>query len=124
MTKIEASEVMINGVAYVPKADTQAAAARLDGLPYVICRTFCAGVFAGYLESRLGQEAVLRRARRIWRWFGAASLSQLSVDGTSKPKECKFPCEVESVTLTQVVEILPVTAKAQKSIAEVPVWTA
>ena len=46
-------------------------------MPYVIIRTYSAGVFAGYLEKRNGQEVVLRKARRIWYWDGAASLSQL-----------------------------------------------
>lgn len=89
---------------------------------YVICRTYSAGVFAGYLESRKGQEVRLSKARRLWHWQGAASLSQLSVDGTAKPNECKFPCEVESVELLQAIEILPATEKARKSIAAVPVW--
>ena len=39
---------------------------------YVIVRTYSAGVFAGDLESRNGQEVVLTNARRIWYWKGAA----------------------------------------------------
>ncbi len=89
---------------------------------YVICRTYSAGVFAGFLESRKGQEVVLTKARRLWHWQGAASLSQLAMEGTSKPENCKFPCEVDSVVLTQAIEILDVTPKAQKSIAAVKIW--
>ena len=89
---------------------------------YVIVRTYSAGVFAGNLVSRNGKEGVLRNARRIWYWAGAASLSQLAVDGTNKPDECKFPCEVEEITLTEIIEILSVTAKAKASIMAVPVW--
>lgn len=89
---------------------------------YVIVRTYSAGVFAGYLESRNGQEIVLTEARRLWYWAGAASLSQLAVDGTSKPKECKFPCAVPRVELLQAIEILDVSAKAQDSIGGVPIW--
>ena len=33
---------------------------------YVIVRTYTAGVFAGFLESRNGQEVVMRNARRLW----------------------------------------------------------
>lgn len=91
--------------------------------PYVIVRTYSAGVFAGYLKSREGKEAVLVDARRLWYWDGAASLSELAQRGTSKPQNCKFPCTVDKVTLTEVIEILSVTESAQKSIAEVPVWT-
>jgi hypothetical protein len=89
---------------------------------YVIVRTYSAGVFAGTLKHREGKEVLLSNARRIWYWAGAASLSQLAVDGTSKPNICKFPCEVEEVFLTEAVEILSVTEKAQISISEVPVW--
>lgn len=89
---------------------------------YVIVRTQSAGVFAGHLESRNGQEVTLSNARRLWYWSGAASLSQLAVDGVSNPKDCKFPTEVESVDLLQAIEILPVTKKAQESIASVKVW--
>jgi len=91
---------------------------------YVIVRTYSAGVFAGFLESRNGQEVVLTDARRIWYWDGAASLSQLAVDGTSKPQNCKFPVAVPRVELLQAIEILDVTDKAQKSIEDVPVWKA
>lgn len=91
---------------------------------YVIVRTYSAGVFAGEIVSRKGQEVVMRNARRIWYWKGAASLSQLAVDGVSCPTECKFPTEVPRVELLQAIEILDVTEKAKASIASVPVWTA
>ena len=91
---------------------------------YVICRTYSAGVFAGYLESRKGQEVVMSNARRLYYWKGASSLSQLSVDGVSCPQECKFPIAVKSVILLQVIEILPVTAIAKKCIEGVPIWKA
>jgi hypothetical protein len=89
---------------------------------YVIVRTYSAGVFAGELVSRKGQEVVMKNARRIWYWDGAASLSQLAMEGTSKPSTCKFPLPVTRVELTQAVEILDVTPAARKSIEEVPVW--
>lgn len=111
-------QITVDGVTYY--ADDKAE--RLDGMEYVICRTQSAGVFAGYLESREGEEVVLRQARRLWYWDGAASLSQLSVDGVSKPENCKFPCEVPQVTLTEAIEILPCSRTAQTSIAGVAVW--
>ena len=90
--------------------------------PYVIVRTYSAGVFAGYLENRKGKEVKLSNARRLWYWDGAASLSQLAVDGVSKPENCKFPVEVPSVELMEAIEILPVSDKAKKSIASVKIW--
>ncbi len=89
---------------------------------HVIVRTQSAGVFAGVLKSRKGSEAVVTNARRIWYWSGAASLSQLSVDGTSNPSVCKFPVAVPEVTLLGVIEILPLSVKAKASIDSVPVW--
>ena len=93
-------------------------------MDYKIVRTYSAGVFAGYLESKNVQEVVLRDARRLWYWDGAASLSQLAMEGVSKPENCKFPCEVSRVELFQVIEILDVTDTAKNSIAKVPIWSA
>lgn len=89
---------------------------------YVICRTFSAGVFAGYIEHQEDRKVILTNARRIWKWAGAASLSQLAMEGTSNPGECKFPCEVDRVELLEAIEILDVTEKARESIKQVPIW--
>lgn len=89
---------------------------------YVIVRTYSAGVFAGYLESRKGQEVVMTDARRLWYWKGAASLSQLAMEGVKAPLECKFPCPVSRVELLNAIEILDVTPEAKKIIEEVPEW--
>ena len=118
----------INGEEWVRKASIKAKGANVmapmeDGLRYCMVRTYSAGVFAGYVESLDGRHAVLRRARRIWYWDGAASLSELATHGTSKPGKCKFPCEVERVELTEVIEVIDVTAEAKASIEGVPVWT-
>lgn len=91
---------------------------------HVIIRTRSAGVFAGVLKSFNNQQAELTDARRLWYWSGAASLSQLAVDGTSNPKECKFPVSVAEILLPEVIEIIPTTPKAQASIASVKVWSA
>lgn len=91
---------------------------------YVIVRTYSAGVFAGNLESRKGQEVVLLNARRLWSWQGAASLSQLAETGTSKPNQCKFPVSVARIELLQAIEILDVTPLGEMSIKGVPVWSA
>jgi len=119
-TKIET--ISINGVEYVKTTDVKEMAKTENGLKYVLIRTQNAGVFAGHLESRTGQEVVLRNARRIWYWDGAASLSQLAMEGTKKPENCKFPCEVDTVNLMQVIEVIDCTEKAKKSIKGVKVW--
>lgn len=91
---------------------------------YVIVRTHSAGVFAGNLESRNGKEVALTNARRLWYWAGAASLSQLAMQGTSKPAQCKFPIPVQRIELTEAIEIIDTTPAAQSSIESVPIWSA
>ena len=91
-------------------------------LKYVIVRTYSAGVFSGFLVSRKGQEVVMKEARRLWYWQGAASLSQLAMEGVTDPNACKFPVALPSVELMQAIEIIPVTEKAKACIESVPVW--
>jgi hypothetical protein len=91
---------------------------------YVIVRTYSAGCFAGFLESREGKEVTLTQARRLWYWAGAASLSQLAQSGTSKPQECKFPEPVDRIVLTEAIEIINATEASLISIQGVPSWRA
>lgn len=121
LTNAYMKNITIDGIEYAP---VRAGAEKKDGKEYVIVRTYSAGVFAGYLESREGKEAVVSDARRLWYWEGAASLSQLANEGVKLPGKCKFPAEVPRVTLTEAIEILPVSEEARKSIASVPVWSA
>lgn len=87
-----------------------------------VVRTYSAGVFFGELAERNGKEAVVKNARRLWYWDGAASLSQIANSGVSKPASCKFPAPVSEVLLTEVIEIIPATEAAIASIAAVPEW--
>jgi hypothetical protein len=112
------NEIEINGEIYIKKSECEPS--KLSD--YVIVRTYSAGVFAGYIESRNGQEVVMRNARRLWYWDGASSLSQLSMEGTTKPENCKFPCEVDRVELLEAVEILNTSAKSEQSIKSVKIW--
>lgn len=85
-------------------------------------RTYSAGVFLGTVAAQDGKEVTLTNARRIWYWEGAATLSQLATDGTSKPQACKFPTPVAEVVLTEAIELIPATEAAIASIAAVPEW--
>ena len=124
MSKVNINEISINGEIYVKKSSIQndAKAPELDGMKYCIVRTYSAGVFAGYLERRIGKEAVIRNVRRIWYWDGACSLSQLAKDGTAKPENCKFAVEVDKIEVMEAIEIIECTEKAMKSIRGVPEW--
>lgn len=89
---------------------------------YVIVRGDRSGVFAGTLTARDGREVQLTDCRRIWYWEGAASISQLAIDGISKPENCKFPAPVSEITILDAIEIIPCTEKAETSIKAVREW--
>lgn len=88
----------------------------------VIIRADRAGVFFGTLKEKNGNEVVLTEARRLWYWDGAASISQLAVDGTVRPNDCKFTVTVHEIAILGVIEIIPCTDKAIKSIEGVSEW--
>src|ERR1700722_8522646 len=93
---------------------------------YVIVRSYRAGVFAGTLEKQEGNESqliTLTNARRLWRWYGGASLSQIARYGTSQPENCKFPAEILRVQLINAFEIIECSEEGEKSIKSVPVWS-
>jgi hypothetical protein len=113
------NEIEINGEIYIKKSEV--GESKISD--YVIVRTYSAGVFAGYIESREKDAVVMKKARRLWYWDGAASLSQLAMEGTSKPENCKFPCAVDRVELLNAIEILNVSEKAKKSIESVAIWS-
>lgn len=110
------STITINGEAYKKVQEV--------GGVYVIIRTYSAGVHAGYLHKREGKEVTLHSSRRIWYWDGAASLSQLALEGVKKPENCKFSVAVPEIILTEAIEIIPCTDAAMKNIQAVKEWKA
>lgn len=93
----------------------------MDKQKYIV-RCYGAGVFYAEIAKREGKEAELANARRLWYWDGAASLSQLALEGVKKPQNCKFTVTVPSLTVTEVVELIPCSEAACASIDGVPVW--
>lgn len=92
---------------------------------FSIIRTHSAGVWFGNIKKLDGSIAIVTNARRLWYWSGAASLSQLAVEGTKKPSLCKFTMTItddDGVYLPQVIEVLPCTNEAVENINAVPVW--
>ncbi len=90
----------------------------------VIVRTEKAGVFFCEIKERDGSEGVILNARRLYYWDGAATLSQMAVEGVKKPKNCKFTITVPEMTILGIIEILPCSDKAVKSIEGVDEWKA
>jgi len=118
---MEPETMMINKVNHVREDSVKSNAEGFNGLDAVIVRTYSAGVFYGYLESLEGKKAVVRKARRMWQWYGA-SLSECAQSGTPDKEKCKFPEVVDKITLTEVIEVLQLTSKAKDSLDEVSIW--
>ena len=89
---------------------------------YYIVRGDRSGVFAGNIKERNGREVTMSDVRRLWHWEGACSISQLALDGTTEPRECKFTVALDEITLLDAIEIIPCTDKAEKSIRSVAEW--
>lgn len=89
---------------------------------YCIVRGDRSGVFAGEVEEREGQNVIIRNCRRLWYWVGACSISELAVNGTARPNDCKFTVTVDEIELTDVIEIIPCTKEAEESIKDVGIW--
>ena len=88
----------------------------------VIVRGDRSGVFFGTLAAKDGTEVKLNNCRRLWYWDGAASISQLAVDGTARPTNCKFTVTVDEIIITDAIEIIACTEKAADKIEKVAEW--
>lgn len=109
-----ADSVIVDGIKYVREVETLK--------DYSIIRSKSAGVFAGNVVKVDGQTVEMKNARRLWYWDGAASLSQLAMEGVKNPDACKFPCEVPAITVMEVIEIIPCTETGMNSIKKVAIW--
>lgn len=91
-----------------------------------IIRAKSAGVFYGEVVAREntsnGVNVTIKDCRRLWSWSGAASLSQLAMEGVKRPKECKFTVVVPEMEVMEAIEIIPCTEEACRVIDSVPVW--
>lgn len=81
-----------------------------EPLKPVIVRTYSAGVHFGYLKARDGKEVTLERSRRIWRWYGAMTLSEIATAGVDISRS-KIAAPV-TITLTEAIEIIECTSTA------------
>lgn len=88
----------------------------------VIVRGHGSGVFFGTLAAKEKREVKLTNCRRIWSWEGAASLSQIAIEGVKNPEICHFTMTVDEIIIMDAVEIIPCTEIAIKNIEEVPIW--
>lgn len=92
----------------------------------VIIRSYGAGVFFGTLNEAEKCEdkwtVELLNIRRLWKWTGACSITQLAVDGTKSPGSCYFTITEPSIIVSSVIEIHECSDKAVESIESVEEW--
>lgn len=82
----------------------------------VIIRTYSAGVWFGVLKQKAGNEVILTKARRMYKWWAKESISLSSVARYGiKQDDSKICGELDSVWL-EAIEIIPVTGNAAESI--------
>ena len=79
---------------------------------HVVVRTYSAGVHIGTLAEVEGQAVALTNARRLWKWSGAFTLSEVATLGI-KPSDSRMSVAVPEIVLTQAVEIIPTTETAR-----------
>lgn len=82
----------------------------------VIIRTYSAGVWFGVLKQKAGNEVILTKARRMYKWWAKESISLSGVARYGiKQDDSKICGELDSVWL-EAIEIIPVTGNAAESI--------
>lgn len=116
--KIEANEVQINGVIYIPKGSETRLDVSTDGLPYVVVRSRDQGVMVGYLVEQTDHVVTLRRARQVWSWQSRFVLAEFAELGPTDPG--KMSCELSGdFQLAGWCGIYPCTEAAGAKIREI-----
>lgn len=86
----------------------------------VIIRTYSAGVWFGVLKQKAGNEVILTKARRMYKWWAKESISLSGVARHGiKQEDSKICGELDSVWL-EAIEIIPVAGGAAESIRTAP----
>ena len=87
-----------------------------------IVRTDRAGVFFGKIKEYNKDEIVMTEVRKLWYWDGACAVEQLALEGTRKPRNCKFTVVIPEMAIASPIQVIPCTDKATESISGVAVW--
>ncbi len=114
--------ISIDGVNYV-KEGTNKLAENLGGMTYSVVRTYSAGVHIGYVKefgTKQPQYAKLINSRRLHQWSGAASLSQVAMDGVSP--ESRIAIALPEIELTDVIEVIPCSKKSAEFFRGAKEW--
>lgn len=90
-------------------------------MPFVVVRTYSAGVHVGYLAERRGKEVDLVDVRRIWKWVGANTLNEIAIRGVGVGSRVSE--KAPAITLTEAIEVITCTDAAKVNI-EAAQWSA
>jgi len=82
----------------------------------VIIRTYSAGVWFGTLEQKLGNEVILKNARRMYRFWCAKSISLSGVAQYGLNQDKSEICPAVDKVWLEAIEIISLTDIAIKSI--------
>jgi hypothetical protein len=89
----------------------------------VLIRSYASGVHFGTLESEQftlsGKVVTLSNARRIHYWEGAASLSQVAIDGI---KTGRVAMVLPTIEVVNIIETIPLSDAAITNLENQPVW--
>jgi hypothetical protein len=89
----------------------------------VLIRSYASGVHFGTLESEQftlsGKVVMLSNARRIHYWEGAASLSQVAIDGI---KTGRVAMVLPTIEVVNIIETIPLSDAAITNLENQPVW--
>jgi len=110
----------IDGVVYVEK-ETQTELHK----DFVLIRSYASGVHFGVLKSQRdtlqGLEVTLSNSRRIHYWEGAASLSQVAMEGVNAEKS-RVAMTLPVFTVQSVIETIPLSKAAFENLSNQPIW--
>lgn len=78
-----------------------------------VVRTYSAGVHIGEVIRQDKEQVDLKNSRRLWKWQGAFTLSEVATKGVSS--ESRIAVEIPFIRLTNAIEIIPCSKKALKT---------
>lgn len=114
--------IKIDDVEYV-RAGANKLAEKTDGMEYCVVRTYSAGVHIGFVKAfgeKHPQHAELINSRRLHYWNGAASLSQVAMDGVDNSS--RIAVALPKLELTDVIEVIPCSEKAAEFFKGAKEW--
>jgi len=121
---MKSETIKIDEIEYVRKESlSELAQKNTDGLKYCVVRTYSAGVHIGYVKEfaeKHPQHAKLINSRRLHYWSGAASLSQVAMDGVNS--NSRIALVLPEIELTDVIEVIPCSEHAKEFFKGAPVW--